>query len=58
MGSLSLWHWALVVGVAALVLGGPRITRVMGEVGKGLHTMRRELLGPPEEKKDEPSKEA
>jgi sec-independent protein translocase protein TatA len=59
MGGLSLWHWALVVGVVGLMFGGSRVKHLMGEVGKGLRTMRTELIGPTEEeKKDERSKDS
>jgi sec-independent protein translocase protein TatA len=44
MGALSLWHWAIVLAVAILLLGGPRVARAMGDFGRGLklfrHTMR------------------
>lgn len=41
---MSLWHWALVVGVVALVFGAGRIPHIMRDLGKGLRIARHELL--------------
>jgi len=40
MGGLSLWHWAIVVLVIALLFGRGRIAGVMGDVGKGIRNFR------------------
>ncbi len=41
MGSLSIWHW-LIVLVVVLVLfgGGGKIPRVMGDVAKGIKSFK------------------
>jgi sec-independent protein translocase protein TatA len=41
MGSLSIWHWLLVIGVAAVVFGGRgKISGVMGDFAKGIKAFK------------------
>jgi sec-independent protein translocase protein TatA len=42
MGSFSIWHW-LIVLVVVLVLfgGGGKISRLMGDFGKGLKSFKK-----------------
>ena len=42
MGTFSIWHW-LVVLVVVLVLfgGGGKISRLMGDFGKGLQSFKK-----------------
>lgn len=42
MGAFSIWHW-LIVLVVVLVLfgGGGKISRLMGDFGKGLKSFKR-----------------
>ena len=49
MGTFSIWHW-LVVLVVVLVLfgGGGKISRLMGDFGKGLKSFKKGM------KEDEP----
>lgn len=44
MGSWSIWHW-LVVLVIVLVLfgGGGKITRVMGDLARGVNAFRKNI---------------
>jgi len=44
MGSMSIWHW-LIVLVIVLVLfgGGGKITRVMGDMAKGVNAFRKNI---------------
>lgn len=44
MGTFSIWHW-LVVLVVVLVLfgGGGKISRIMGDFGKGLKSFKKNL---------------
>ncbi len=44
MGTFSIWHW-LVVLVVVLVLfgGGGKISRLMGDFGKGLKSFKRNI---------------
>ena len=54
MGAFSIWHW-LIVLVVVLVLfgGGGKISRLMGDFGKGLKSfkkgMKEEEISKPEE---------
>lgn len=49
MGTFSIWHW-LIVLVVVLVLfgGGGKISRLMGDFGKGLKSFKKGM------KEDEP----
>ena len=40
MGSLSIWHWLIVLAVVLLLFGGGgKISKLMGDFGKGLEKM-------------------
>jgi sec-independent protein translocase protein TatA len=51
MGSFSIWHW-LVVLVVILILfgGGGKLSRLMGDMAKGVNAFKKGL----KEKDDEP----
>ena len=51
MGTFSIWHW-LVVLVVVLVLfgGGGKISRLMGDFGKGLKAFKKSM-----KEEDEPA---
>ncbi len=36
MGSLSIWHWALVILVVVLLFGRGKVSDLMGDVAKGI----------------------
>ena len=41
MGSLSIWHWAIVVVVALLLFGGRgKLSGLMGDAAKGIRAFR------------------
>jgi sec-independent protein translocase protein TatA len=41
MGSLSIWHWIIVIGVAAILFGGRgKISGVMGDFAKGIKAFK------------------
>lgn len=41
MGSLSIWHWIIVLGVAAVLFGGRgKISSVMGDFAKGIKAFK------------------
>lgn len=44
MGSFSIWHW-LIVLVVVLVLfgGGGKISRLMGDFGKGMKSFKKNI---------------
>jgi sec-independent protein translocase protein TatA len=41
MGGLSIWHWAVVIVVVALVFGGRgKLSEVLGDAAKGIRAFR------------------
>jgi len=55
MGAFSIWHW-LIVLVVILVLfgGGGKISRLMGDFGKGLKSFKKGMKEGDEADGDEP----
>ena len=50
MGSLSIWHWLIVIGVAVLLFGGKgKISSVMGDFAKGIKAFKAGMKEPEEE---------
>lgn len=50
MGSLSIWHWLLVIGVGVLLFGGKgKISSVMGDFAKGIKAFKAGMKEPEEE---------
>src|SRR5215475_5936809 len=44
MGSMSVWHWILVLGVALLLFGGRgKISELMGDFAKGIKSFKKGL---------------
>jgi sec-independent protein translocase protein TatA len=44
MGAMSMWHWMLLLGVAALLFGGGgKISAIMGDVAKGVKSFKKGL---------------
>jgi len=51
MGTLSIWHILILVVVAVLLFGGRgKISDLMGDVAKGIHSFRKGLNDPDEER--------
>lgn len=44
MGSMSIWHWAIVL-IVVLVLfgGGGKITTIMGDMARGIKSFKKNL---------------
>lgn len=40
MGSLSVWHWMIVLAVVVLMFGRGRIPELMGDVAKGIKSFK------------------
>lgn len=52
MGSLSIWHWLIVLVIVALLFGGRgKLSGIMGDAAKGIRAFRDGL-------KDEPHEDA
>jgi sec-independent protein translocase protein TatA len=50
MGALSIWHILILAVVAVLLFGGRgKISDLMGDVAKGIHSFRKWLKDPDEE---------
>jgi len=46
MGSLSIWHWLIVLVIVALVFGGRgKLSGLMGDAAKGVRAFRDGLKG-------------
>lgn len=44
MGSLSIWHWLIVLAVILLVLGGRgRVSSLMSDLGKGIKSFKHSM---------------
>ncbi|MAH83367.1 MAG: hypothetical protein CBB68_03270 [Rhodospirillaceae bacterium TMED8] len=42
MGAFSIWHWLVVLAVVLILFGGGgKISRLMGDFGKGLKSFKR-----------------
>ncbi len=42
MGSLSIWHWLIVIAVGLLLFGGRgKISDLMGDVAKGIKSFKK-----------------
>ncbi|MSO89604.1 MAG: twin-arginine translocase TatA/TatE family subunit [Rhodospirillaceae bacterium] len=66
MGTMSLWHWIIVLVIVVLLFGAGKIPKLMGDVAKGVKAfktgLKEELEGddeaaavPPKEIKAEPA---
>ncbi len=44
MGSFSIWHWLIVLVVVVVLFGGGgKISSIMGDLGKGIKSMKKNL---------------
>ncbi len=59
MGSLSIWHWIIVIAVVLLLFGRGKISDLMGDVAGGIKAFKKGLAeddDKPKEAKSEPVK--
>jgi sec-independent protein translocase protein TatA len=55
MGSMSIWHWIIVLAVGLLLFGGRgKISELMGDFAKGIKSFKKGLSE--DEKAEEPAK--
>jgi sec-independent protein translocase protein TatA len=56
MGSFSIWHWLIVLAVVLVLFGGGgKVSRLMGDFGKGLKNFKKSMKedeDSPEDKKE------
>lgn len=43
MGSLSIWHWLVVLMVVMLLFGGNKVSNLMGDFAKGIKAFKKNL---------------
>jgi len=43
MGSLSVWHWLIVLAVVLLLFGGNRVSSLMGDLAHGVKAFKKGL---------------
>ena len=47
MGSLSIWHWLIVIGVAVILFGGRgKLSGVMGDFAQGIKAFKAGMKEP------------
>jgi len=58
MGSLSIWHWLVVIVVVLLLFGRGKISELMGDVAGGIKAFKKGMAEDEkaEAKSDEPAK--
>ena len=58
MGTFSIWHWLVVLAVVLLLFGGGgKISRLMGDFGKGLKSFKKSMNEEDATEVDEKDKE-
>jgi len=55
MGSLSIWHWLVVLAIVLLLFGTGRVSNLMGDLAKGVKAFKKGLA---EDEDEKPSSEA
>jgi sec-independent protein translocase protein TatA len=54
MGGLSIWHLLILLAVAVLIFGGGgKLSRIMGDFGKGINSFKAGLKSEEERKREE-----
>jgi sec-independent protein translocase protein TatA len=60
MGSLSIWHWIIVIAVVLLLFGRGKISELMGDVAQGIKAFKKGMsedeVAKTEPPKTEPAK--
>src|SRR6266436_965729 len=54
MGSMSLWHWIVVIGVVLLLFGRGKISELMGDVAQGIKAFKKGMSDDDSAKTDTP----
>ena len=56
MGSLSIWHWIIVIAVVLLLFGRGKISELMGDVAQGIKAFKKGMSEDEAAKAAEPPK--
>jgi sec-independent protein translocase protein TatA len=54
MGSLSIWHWIIVIAVVLLLFGRGKISDLMGDVAQGIKAFKKGMADDDTAKTDAP----
>jgi sec-independent protein translocase protein TatA len=54
MGSMSLWHWIVVIAVVLLLFGRGKISELMGDVAQGIKAFKKGMSEDDTAKEDSP----
>ncbi|MGH7080421.1 MAG: twin-arginine translocase TatA/TatE family subunit [Acetobacteraceae bacterium] len=46
MGSLSIWHWMIVLLVVLLLFGSGKVSTLMGDFAKGIKSFKKNMAEP------------
>jgi sec-independent protein translocase protein TatA len=57
MGSLSIWHWIVVVVVVLLLFGRGKISELMGDVAQGIKSFKKGMAEDDTAKAEPPKNE-
>lgn len=55
MGSFSIWHWIVVIGVVLLLFGRGKISDLMGDVAQGIKAFKKGMAEDDTAKVETPS---
>ena len=55
MGSLSIWHWIVVIAVVLLLFGRGKISELMGDVAQGIKAFKKGMSDDETAKADRPA---
>jgi sec-independent protein translocase protein TatA len=54
MGSMSIWHWIVVIAVVLLLFGRGKISELMGDVAQGIKSFKKGMSEDETAKTDTP----
>lgn len=57
MGSLSIWHWIIVIAVVLLLFGRGKISELMGDVAGGIKAFKKGLAEDDDKSKEKAKNE-
>ena len=57
MGSMSLWHWIIVIAVVLLLFGRGKISDLMGDVAQGIKAFKKGMAEDETAKAEPPKSE-
>ena len=58
MGSMSIWHWIVVIAVVLLLFGRGKISDLMGDVAQGIKAFKKGMSEDDSAKADTPKEDA